>query len=55
MTPLTATLLRVERDVLGVDVEDGVAKRANRRGHVHALPEEVARIEVDAEVLAAAA
>src|SRR5205809_3627697 len=42
-------VLPIERDVLRVHVKDRVAERADRRRHVDALPEEVARIEVDAE------
>ena len=50
MTPLTATFCAIERHVLGVHVEDRVAERANRGRHVDALPEEMTRIEIDAEV-----
>src|SRR2546427_3420675 len=40
----------IEPCVLGVDVEDAVAEFAQRLQVVHALPDEVRRIEVEAEV-----
>ena len=42
----------MQRRVLPVDVADVVAERLNDGQRVHRLPEEVARIEVDAEVCA---
>src|SRR5688572_31045242 len=39
----------VEGEILGVHVEYTVAQGADRRWHIHPLPEQVAGIEVDSD------